>query len=75
MNGPGLSAFRKALAELINEHTAENGSNTPDFILASYLDDCLTVFDRHVLAREDWYGHRHEPGGTVTEGLGSQETL
>ena len=50
------------LASLLNRHSAENGSNTPDFILAEYLRGCLDLFDQTVLRREDWYGHRHAPG-------------
>ncbi len=38
-------AFRRELAEVLNRHSAENGSNTPDFILASYLTACLDAFD------------------------------
>ena len=31
------SAFERDLALVINYHSRENGSNTPDFILAQYL--------------------------------------
>ena len=48
--------FRKHLQELVNAHSMENGSNTPDFILAEYLGDCLEAFDRANRAREKWYG-------------------
>lgn len=40
----------------INCHSAENGSDTPDFILAEYLIDCLTAFDKAAKAREVFYG-------------------
>ncbi len=33
-----------------------NGSNTPDFLLASYLTGCLHTFNSIVNAREEWYG-------------------
>lgn len=49
------------LANLLNRFSAENRSNTPDFILAEYLRGCLDLFDQTVRQREDWYGHRHEP--------------
>jgi hypothetical protein len=49
------------LATLLNRFSAENRSNTPDFILAEYLRGCLDLFDATVRRREDWYGHRHEP--------------
>jgi hypothetical protein len=44
--------FRKALKGLINTHSMENGSDTPDYVLARYMDDCLKVFDRAVNRRE-----------------------
>jgi hypothetical protein len=56
------SEFRNALAALINRNSMENGSDTPDFILARYLVDCLEVFDRAVIAREKWYDRDEEMG-------------
>ena len=50
------SQFRAELETLINAHSMENGSDTPDFILAEYLTDCLTVFDKALQDREKWYG-------------------
>lgn len=41
------------LGELINRHRLENASDTPDFILANYLMDCLAAFDNAVIAREN----------------------
>ena len=38
--------FRRDLAAAINRASRENGSNTPDFILADYLAGCLEIFDR-----------------------------
>ncbi len=35
----------------------ENGSGSPDFILADYLVGCLSAFDKAVTARSNWYGH------------------
>ena len=32
------------LKTLINQHSMENGSNTPDFILTNFLDECLAAF-------------------------------
>jgi hypothetical protein len=48
--------FRKEIEEAINRNSMENGSDTPNFILADYLRDCLTTYDRTVKAREKWYG-------------------
>jgi len=47
--------FRKELETLINKNSKENGSDTPDFILAEYLDQCLSSFDIAVKSRNDWY--------------------
>jgi hypothetical protein len=48
--------FRYNLETLLNKESRENGSNTPDFLLAEYLMECLTAFDKAVNAREGWYG-------------------
>ena len=54
------SQFQKDLASLINEYSKENDSDTPDFILARYLNAVLDNFNAAVLDREQWYGrHRH----------------
>jgi len=45
-------SFRKELEALINQHSMENGSNTPDFVLSNYLCSCLTAFDDAVNARK-----------------------
>jgi len=46
--------LRTKIAHVLNEHSAENGSDTPDFILADYLMDCLCAFDRAANRRGDW---------------------
>ena len=48
--------FRTELRELLNGRSKENGSDTPDFILADYLCDCLEAYDRATRARAKWYG-------------------
>ena len=48
--------FREELETLINGCSKENGSNTPDWILAEYLSDCLASFDLATTRREKWYG-------------------
>ena len=49
-------AFRNELSALINRHSMEQASDTPDYILARYLFACLTAFDVTIRARETWYG-------------------
>lgn len=51
--------FQKALEDLINRHSMENGSDTPDFILAKYLQGCLETFNATVKLRDSWY-EEHE---------------
>ena len=43
---PDYSAFRRELTELLNKHSMENGSDTPDFILADHLTRVLKAFDK-----------------------------
>lgn len=63
--------FREKLVALINAESRENGSNTPDFILANYLAGCLQLFDGAVNSRERWYSREPsligEPKPTVAE--------
>lgn len=56
MNNNTTDELRNKIAAAINSVSAENGSNTPDFILAEYLTDCLAAFDKASRARERWYG-------------------
>jgi len=48
-----MENLHDAIANVLNRFSAENGSNTPDFILAQYLVDCLWAFDRAVQKREE----------------------
>lgn len=50
------AAFVKELIAVINRHSRENSSDTPDWILANYLFDCLSAFDKLIQERERWYG-------------------
>ena len=62
MGDAGDEAMRAELAKeleiVINRHSAENGSDTPDFILAHYLMMCLDAFDATINWREQWYGRK-----------------
>ena len=48
--------FEEELRSAINRVSKENGSDTPDWILARYLNACLDAFDGAVASRERWYG-------------------
>lgn len=58
---PATPSLEAKLREVINCHSAENGSDTPDFILAQYLHHCLNAFDYAVRKREEWYGRGPKP--------------
>lgn len=47
--------FKTELQSLINRYSMESGSNTPDFILAEYLFNCLQSFDLAYSKRIKWY--------------------
>lgn len=52
--------FQKRLEALINEYSLENGSDTPDYILAQYLCACLSNYNHTLYARDVWYnGGKH----------------
>lgn len=51
-----MTDFERQLRSLINKNSMENGSNTPDLILARFLTTCLEAFDAAVVQRENWYG-------------------
>ena len=53
-----MSTFQQELTELINRRSMENGSGTPDFILAQYLVRCLNAYNRTLVTREEWYGRK-----------------
>ena len=47
--------FKDELTSLINAHSEESRSNTPDFILAQYLRDFLNAFNGAVEASAEWH--------------------
>lgn len=57
------SAFERELAAVINRHSVENQSNTPDWVLAHYLVECLAAWEHATAQREHWYGEQMRPGG------------
>lgn len=59
--------FEKELEQLINRHSMEGTSGTPDFILARFLDDCLKAWNTGQKAREQWYGRPVNPIGVARQ--------
>lgn len=47
--------FRSELTSLLNKYSMENTSDTPDYILADFLINCLEAFDGATYARSEWY--------------------
>ena len=50
------------LTTLLNGYSEENESNTPDFLLAKFVLQCLEAFNVTTRARDRWYGVHLEPG-------------
>jgi len=62
-----MDEFRKELTHLINRKSKENGSNTPDYILARFMNDCLIAFDHAVNLRTEWYVAGNKEPGSVEQ--------
>jgi hypothetical protein len=62
--------FKSDLENLINKYSMENGSDTPDWILAEYLCQCLVNFNATIHTRHLWYFPvpEAEPSPAVVDG-------
>jgi hypothetical protein len=56
-----VSQFERDLASVLNSHSADNKADTPDFILAAYLIDCLTTYRRIKEWNEMWHSRLGVP--------------
>ncbi len=45
----------REFSRVVNSHSIECDSNTPDFIIGEYLVDCLLAFQLGVCKRTVWY--------------------
>ena len=61
------SEFQQELTKLINYYSQENSSDTPDFILAEYLVNCLNIFSKTVRQRDKWYHQEKENSDYIKE--------
>jgi hypothetical protein len=50
------AGLEDTIRNALNCASRENASDTPDFVLAQYLMDCLKAFEAATTARERWYG-------------------
>jgi hypothetical protein len=55
------SPFERELRALLNRHSADAGADTPDFILAAYLVDCLASYARIKQWNDMWHSRRGVP--------------
>lgn len=62
------------LAKVINLHSRENASNSPDFVLGEFLSATLSAFEEATRDRDKWYGISPHPGGASTK-IGQNTTL
>jgi len=63
--------FFVELTNLVNRYSMENGSGTPDYLIADYMLNSLDSFNRMTKFRENWYGRAQDPKfGTPEGGLG-----
>ena len=60
MNYSEKISLEKEIASVLNQASAENASDTPDFILATFLMGCLEVFNSATRQRENWHGRGQE---------------
>ena len=53
-----MSEFRRNIEAALNRNSAEKGSDTPDYILARFIEECLLAFDQAVRDRDEWHDFR-----------------
>lgn len=56
-----MTTFEHDIRDVINRHSRENASNTPDWVLAQYIENCLVAFETATQQREAWYGRNPQP--------------
>jgi len=49
-------ALMDDLRGVINRHSRENESDTPDYLIAEYMLGCLEAYERTVVLRDKWHG-------------------
>ena len=53
-------SLEREIKGAINRASRENASGTPDFILAEYLMDCLTAYEKALMRRTKWHMPKEE---------------
>lgn len=62
ISGVPEDPLRAELKAAFNRVSAENGSNTPDWVLADFVTAVVKAFDTATRVRESWYGVKLAPG-------------
>jgi hypothetical protein len=57
-------SFIQEIERVINKYCKENDCNTPDFILAEYLHNCLDAYTQATKSRDKWYRVHLEPSNS-----------
>lgn len=55
------------IADVLNKYSVESASDTPDFILAAFLTNCLQAFNEAVCERARWYAGSAAPAAPPGE--------
>lgn len=59
--------FEEDLTSLLNRHSMENASGTPDYILCAFLKGVLEQYDRAVMERANWRDESVDPPALVAQ--------
>lgn len=59
---PDPPRFEDEIAKVINGFSRENRSNTPDWILANFIERCLVAWEVATCDRDHWYRLAPGPG-------------
>ncbi len=57
----GELSLKEELRALLNRHSQEQASNTPDFILAESMLQYLSILETTIKLRDNWYGIKPDP--------------
>lgn len=64
---PKAPSFKTELSNLLNKHSLENNSDTPDYLLAQYLDNCLINYVETVTMRDNWHSEDKQSGAPAQD--------
>ena len=53
-----MNAFEQELAGLLNKHNYDQRCETPDFVLARYVDMCLKAYENATHVRDTLCNHK-----------------